>query len=291
MKLLIIGKNGQVGFELVQACLEQGISHVATGRAELDIADPNSIQDFFKTQHDFSCVINAAAYTQVDKAEQETNAADQANHLAVKYLTAECQRYDIALFHVSTDYVFDGNSHTLYKESSDTAPLGVYGKTKWLGEEALRQAWHKHIILRVSWVFGQHGNNFVKTMARLAAQKETLGVVADQYGSPTAARDIARVILQVIPQMDNHWGTYHYSSFPLTTWHQFATAVIDSTPDAITKTINPITSAEFPTATTRPKNSGLDTSKIRTTFGIKQHAWRDYLAEVIAKASKQEVIA
>lgn len=292
MKVLVIGKNGQVGSSLLVQAQQRGIECIGLGRAELDLMDSAAIADYFERGIDVDFVINAAAYTAVDLAEKEPAIADQVNHLAVKQIAAACERLDVPLTHISTDYVFNGDCETAYAEDSATSPLGVYGKTKLLGEQAVQQLCSKHIILRVSWVFSEYGKNFVKTMLRLAQEKESLAVVADQYGSPTSANSIARVILTICDQLYAKesaalWGIYHYSDFPVTTWHQLAKSVVDSAAqlkwDVSVKSIRPITTEEFPVLAARPKNSAFNVDKIENTFGIKQASWQQEVLSVLEK--------
>ena len=286
MSILIIGKNGQIGHELAQGCDAAGLDYHAVGRDEIDLSSSDSIINFFKTNNKYKYIINAAGYTKVDQAEDEPELANKINHLAVRELALICKKNDITLIHFSTDYVFDGKKNTLYNEEDITNPLGVYGDTKLKGENAIREILAKYIILRVSWVFGEHGNNFVKTMAKFAMTKSEISVVADQYGCPTAARDIARVILEILPKLEScNYGLYHYCSYPLSTWHQLAVGEINVIKDKSKNTkianIKAIETKDYPTKAIRPKNSGLDTAKITKTFGIKQNNWSDYLLEVI----------
>ena len=286
MSILIIGKNGQIGYELARACDAAGLDYHAVGRDEIDLSSSDSIMNFFKTNNMYKYIINAAGYTKVDQAEDEPELANKINHLAVRELALICKKHDITLIHFSTDYVFDGKKKTLYNEEDIINPLGVYGDTKLKGENAIREILAKYIILRVSWVFGAHGNNFVKTMAKFAMTKSEISVVADQYGCPTAARDIARVILEILPKLESHnYGLYHYCSYPLSTWHQLAVGEInvikDKSKNKKIANIKAIETKDYPTKAIRPKNSGLDTAKITKTFGIKQNNWSDYLLEVI----------
>ncbi|MBK2125898.1 dTDP-4-dehydrorhamnose reductase [Fangia hongkongensis] len=284
MHILIIGKNGQVGYELVEACKARNISFDMTGRDELDLTDLTAIRQFFEKQHNYNFVVNAAAYTQVDKAEDEPELADRVNHQAVGVIAEMCQRYDMPLLHISTDYVFDGKKTILYNELDMTSPCGIYGLSKLKGEQQVQKL-EKHLILRVSWVFGRHGNNFVKTIARLSKVKEKLAVIADQYGAPTAARDIARVILDIMQHKTHHWGTYHYSSYPLTTWHQLASGILPYVQDSKVKTVEAIETKDYPLKARRPQNSGLSCNKILNDYQITQHHWLDYIKETVEASS------
>ena len=284
MKILIIGKNGQVGRCIQEKAVQQRVNFVASGREDFDIKNQKQVESYFNQSHDFDFVINAAAYTSVDKAEDEVKLAYAVNDLAVQYLAQTCKLYDIPLIHISTDYVFDGSKETLYAEDDAPKPLSIYGKSKLAGEKSLQTIWHKHIILRVSWVFSEYGKNFVKTIIRLANEKKSLAVVADQYGSPTAANSIADLILiicraqfeQVHP--DSRWGLYHYTDFPLTTRNQFATAIVKE--HNLDLKVEPITSADFHTSAKRPKFSGLRVNKIIDAFGFRQKYWFDNLMSI-----------
>ena len=286
MKVLILGKNGQVGRCLQECAEKQDINYIALSREDCDISDQSKVEAYFNKQHDFDFVINAAAYTAVDKAEEEIDEAYAANYLAVEYLAKICKKYDIPLIHISTDYVFDGTKETLYTEDDSPNPVSVYGKSKLMGEKALQSIWHKHIILRVSWVFSSYGKNFVKTISRLAKERESLSVVADQYGSPTSAVSISEVLLAICqaqlehPNADSRWGLYHYTDFPLTTWHQLAKAVVSNL--KVNTIIQPIKSSDYTTAAHRPHFSGLDTARVQQVFGINQRCW-------INKLMKREI--
>lgn len=289
MKILLTGANGQVGWALTQ----QGSSQhevLALDHSGLDITDPVAVQ---KTVEDNKpdVVINAAAYTAVDKAEQEPALAFAVNRDGPRHLALACANVQIPLLHISTDYVFDGHKTRPYQEDDTIAPLGIYGLSKWEGEEAVRQNLPMHIILRVSWVFGDHGHNFVKTMLRLAREREQLRVVADQHGCPTYAGHIAAVLLNLAEQsaprqrrsrrntepVRAHWGTYHYSGSPATTWHGFAEAIIAKARAYETLSVNdvvPINTADFPTPAARPANSMLDSSLLKERFGIDPGDWQ-----------------
>ncbi|MDA7742252.1 dTDP-4-dehydrorhamnose reductase [Francisellaceae bacterium] len=295
MKLLILGKNGQVGSALVGLCESQGVECDALGRDEVDVSSPEELGSFFERHGGYDFVINATAYTAVDKAELEPEVANNVNHLAVRNIALQCKKHDIPLIHISTDYVFDGSKKTSYAEGDPVSPLGVYGVSKLKGEKALQEVWSKHIILRVSWVFGTHGNNFVKTMAKLSTIKEELGVVSDQCGSPTSAQDIARVIIEVcrgVRQSEaGKWGVYHYSGFPVTTWHQLAVAAISEAKAqgmaVVVQNIKAIETKDYPTPTKRPVNSAFDISKISRIFNVEQSAWRDDLPVVIENLKRE----
>lgn len=305
MKLLILGKNGQVGHALTNLCKSRNIKHISLGKDELDLTDQNAITNWFSknlnNNPNYSFVINAAAYTKVDKAESEPEIADKVNHLAVETLAYECKKYKIPLIHISTDYIFDGEKLTNYLEQDTPSPKNIYGLTKLHGERAIQKVLPEHIILRVSWVFGIHGNNFVKTIAKLAMQKPELKIISDQYGTPTCAENIAKNIIQICESIyklepsnqnsKNYWGTYHYRDHPVTNWHKFAIKIIDAAKKSnlpiITKNIIPIGTDQYPTAATRPKNCVLNVDKIYQTFNIKPIYWEGSIPAVLNQFARQ----
>ncbi|MCW8987444.1 MAG: dTDP-4-dehydrorhamnose reductase, partial [Gammaproteobacteria bacterium] len=276
MKLLITGAQGQVGAELVRIASQHDHDVIAASRSELDVTNKKNVIECI-TQHHPDIVINAAAYTAVDKAEEEIDTAYAINHTGAENLALACTELNIPLFHISTDYVFDGSKTTSYSEDDDISPLGVYGKSKWAGEESIRKQMDQFIILRVAWVFGAQGNNFVKTMLRLGRERDELGIVADQFGGPTPAVAIAGTLIYLaeLYQKENtlKWGTYHYCGTSKTSWYEFAkeifhqahnTGLLNKEPN-----INSITTSEYPTPAKRPINSMLDCTRINNTFGIK----------------------
>lgn len=262
-KIFITGKNGQVGRELVERATELGLEAVSFGSEELDIRDRKAVMAAID-EHQPTVVINAAAYTAVDKAEEEVDLAYAVNRDGVENLALACKSQDILLIHISTDYVFDGEKESPYLESDTPNPVGVYGASKYAGEQVLRATWDKHIILRVSWVFGRYGNNFVKTMLRLAKERDELSVVDDQFGAPTCAADIASRILDYIVSRSNNLGTFHLESKPGVTWYQFAHEIFEQ---AIMQgivdrriAVAPVSSDQYVTPVTRPANSKLDST-------------------------------
>jgi dTDP-4-dehydrorhamnose reductase len=280
MRVLIIGKTGQVGRELSR--LEWPAHVTQLGRAECDLSDTASIARAVDANEP-DIVINAAAYTAVDRAESEPDLAMTVNGRAPGELARACAERGAALIHLSTDYVFDGMKHGAYAEDDSVNPLSVYGSTKEAGEAAIRAVSDKHIILRTSWVFSAHGTNFVKTMLRLAATRPELRVVADQIGAPTSARDIAHAlaaIAKAIGEGRAPWGTFHFASAEPMSWHGFAEAIFANAPSP--PKITPITTAEYPTPARRPANSVLDCTRIGQAYGIVQPSWRAALAEVLA---------
>ena len=288
MKVLITGAQGQVGKELTQIANKKGFDVIAAGRAELDITQTQNIEDYI-TQCQPDIVINAAAFTAVDKAESEQDLAFAINRDGAKNIAGACKKHNIPLLHISTDYVFDGTKSKPYSEDDSVSPLGVYGESKWQGEEAIRNNLSDYLILRVAWVFGAQGNNFVKTMLRLGNDKSELNVVADQFGGPSPAKDIALTLIDLVEQYQKNntltWGTYHYCGKSKTTWYDFAKEIFNQAfilglLDKEIK-VNPITTAEYPTAAKRPGNSMLDCSKLKKTFGIEMPEWKEALKSVL----------
>ena len=287
-KILITGANGQVGYCLTQQ-LHGKHTILAVDRDELDITDRDAV---FATVASFKpdVIINAAAHTAVDKAETEVELSEAINVKGPQYLAEAAKSIDSAILHISTDYVFDGQRAGKYKESDSTDPQGVYGKTKLAGEQAVTQANDKFIVLRTAWVFGEHGNNFVKTMLRLAKTRDTLGVVADQMGGPTYAGDIASTLIaiaeKIIAGEKVEYGIYHFTGEPYVSWCDFAKAIFD---EAVSQNVlekaplvNDITTADYPTPAKRPANSCLDLTKIQQVFGIKPSDWQKALKNIKA---------
>jgi len=287
VKIAIIGCNGQLGWELVRRGESHGLQIMALDYPEIDIGDPSSIATFTKSR-EIDLIVNAAAYTAVDRAESEPLAAYTVNRDGPVILAERCRDRRIPLIHVSTDYVFDGTKQGAYIEEDPVAPMGVYGASKAAGEAEVRKRLPEHFILRTAWLCGVHGHNFVKTMLKLGRKKETLRVVADQYGCPTIASDLAEAILEVVRRVEKNesvkWGTYHYCGAGKTTWHGFATAIFDIAGQYekfLVKNVVPISTAEYPTPVKRPANSVLDCTKIERYFGIRPRPWKEGLAEMI----------
>ena len=281
MKVLITGKNGQVGSCLVsQLSNMTEINFLALSREELDITNAEQVSKIVN-EYKPSVIINAAAYTAVDKAESEVELANAINNLGPKNLAKAAAQVNAAIIHISTDYVFAGNKEGLYTETDEVNPQGVYGQTKLAGEESVAQECDAHIILRTAWVFSEFGNNFVKTMLRLAQTRDTLGVVGDQFGGPTYAGDIAKAIISIAQQLQQgstKFGVYNYSGYPHVSWQEFASEIFEK---AFAKnliqspiTVNSILTADYPTPAKRPANSKLDCSKITTDFSIQPSDWK-----------------
>ena len=288
MRILVTGRQGQVGSALASLGDDKGLDLFALGRSDLNITDEASIGVAFE-KYQPELLINAAAYTDVDKAESEIEEAYLVNEAATALLADACAATNIPMLHISTDYVFDGSKEGLYSEVDIVNPLSVYAKSKEAGERAVRQRLDRHIILRTSWVFGIQGNNFVKTMFRLAKDCERLTVVADQYGGPSSARGIASVLLTIVAQFEktrsDAWGTYHYCQKPYVSWYQFAQAIVEraTAMELINHEVEvvPISSSEFTSHVMRPSNSRLDSTKIQSTFSIIESPWLNDIDEVI----------
>ena len=254
-KIVITGAYGQVGFCLTQQAQANGWDVLAIDRDKLDITDPQAVNALVK-EYQPDVIINAAAHTAVDKAETEIDASYAINRDGPKYLAEAAASVGAAILHISTDYVFAGDKDGIYSEADPVAPQGIYGASKLAGEEAVIIANSKHVILRTAWVFGEHGNNFVKTMLRLGLQRDQLGIVADQFGGPTYAGDIAAALLvmaanTVTRPATVNWGIYHFSGEPHVNWHQFAQAIFDKAVAQLLLTkapqLNTLTTADYPT--------------------------------------------
>ena len=289
MKILLTGSNGQVGFELNKKLSALG-EVIATDREELDLTNLNAIKNFIdQTRPDI--IINPAAYTAVDKAEFEPDLAYQINTLAPEVLADKARELDIPLIHFSTDYVFDGLKKESYVETDITNPQSVYGKTKNDGEEKIRTH-RKHIILRTSWVFGSHGNNFLKTILRLITDKESLNIVGDQRGSPASASMLSDVTFKIVDGIlknknFNDYGTYHVTNEGETNWHEYASLIASEAMELNLKVtcapdkIHPTLSSEYPTAAKRPLNSRLNTDKLKKTFMLELPHWESEVKRVL----------
>jgi len=289
MKILIIGASGQLGCDLVQQAFSCNVTVETPTRQQMDITKISQIEKTI-TKMRPSLVINAAAYTNVDKAETEPELAFAVNKTGIANLAQSCCERKIPLIHISTDYVFNGKKGKPYVEKDSTAPLGVYGQSKAEGEEKLRSILKAHIILRTSWLYGVFGHNFVKTILKLSQQNEEISVVADQYGSPTSATDLAEALLKmafhIVKKTKVFWGTYHYCGEGITTWHEFAGTILAMAKfygSIRTHRVKPITTDEFPTPARRPAFTALDCSRIKKNFGIIPKPWQASLQQTIGK--------
>jgi dTDP-4-dehydrorhamnose reductase len=289
MKILTYGASGQLGFELMRQGRALSLDMQGVAFPQTDISNISQVESVF-TGCLPDLVINAAAYTNVDGAEDEPDLAMAFNKDGPANLARVCAANKIPLIHISTDYVFDGTKGTPYLETDPVSPLGVYGHSKAEGEASVRALIHEHIILRTAWLYGAHGQNFVKTILKLAGEKEVVRVVADQYGSPTSAADLAEAILTISNRLRRpspaDWGTYHYCGKGMTSWHVFAENIVALARQygKIKATrVEPITSAEYPTKARRPAYSALDCSLIRKHFGVSPKPWQDSLKRVIQR--------
>ncbi|MBF2014649.1 MAG: dTDP-4-dehydrorhamnose reductase [Rivularia sp. T60_A2020_040] len=282
-QILLIGCKGQVGTQL-QKIFQTSSNLTALARPLIELAQPETLRDLIREKQP-EIIINAAAYTAVDKAESEPELAHTINSLAPEILAQEAEKLRACLIHISTDYVFDGKSSLPYQENHPTNPLSVYGRTKLAGEEAIRSNCSNHFILRTAWVYGSFGkSNFVKTMLRLGSQKPELRVVNDQIGSPTWAKNIAQTIAALVnsPQKT---GTYHYTNSGVASWYDFAIAIFEEArqlgfPLKVERVI-PITTKEYPTPATRPNYSVLNCGKISTVMESYPPHWRQSLREML----------
>lgn len=282
VNILVTGANGQLGSELKALSNAYPYTFFFTCKDQLDMTDKHAVADFIET-YTIHAIINCAAYTAVDKAESEQECADKINHQAVKHLALIAKERNIKLVHISTDYVFDGMNHKPYLETDGTNPQSVYGKTKRDGENALLHVkLPNSIIIRTSWVYSSHGTNFVKTMLRLGKERERLGVIFDQVGTPTYARDLAQVILEILPNINNaQTEIYHYSNEGVTSWYDFAQEIMKMA--KLTCKVSSIETKEYPTPVKRPHYSLLNKSKIKKDFGILIPYWKDSLGECLKK--------
>ena len=276
--ILITGAKGQLGLELTKLLPNA----ILTDVNELDITDLNVVQTFVK-EHHINTIINCAAYTAVDKAEDDLEMATKINVLGPENLA----KTGCKVIHVSTDYVFDGLGHKPYTPTDETQPISVYGKTKRAGELAVLENASSAIIIRTAWLYSPYGNNFVKTMQRLGAEKESLNVVADQVGSPTYAGDLAKAITEIIPQVkEGQKGVYHFTNEGVCSWYDFARKIMELS--GLKCTVNPIPSSAYPTKATRPFYSVLSKESIKQDFGIKIAHWENGLKRCLNEMEKMK---
>jgi dTDP-4-dehydrorhamnose reductase len=297
MKTAIAGCNGMLARDLIPRLQRAGHSTVCFDLPELDITRHQETRAALAAVRP-DLVINCAAYTAVDKAESEAEVAFAVNRDGTRNLAFICGELGIPFIHISTDYVFDGKSVRPYQEDDPTNPLGVYGQSKWEGEEAIRGCLEQHLIVRTSWLFGEHGNNFVKSMLRLAREREELRVVADQHGCPTWTGHLADALAAMAGAIntgskDLPWGTYHLCGEGPTTWHDFACAIVEAARSRASlrvREILPITTAEYPTPARRPAWSVLDCTKIERALAIRPQPWGEGVEALVAGADWPSVV-
>ncbi|MBU2921643.1 dTDP-4-dehydrorhamnose reductase [Winogradskyella psychrotolerans] len=277
--VLVTAKDGQLGqcFQSL-AVKHPNIQFVFKSSSDLDITSTANIEEALK-DHTFDYCINCAAYTAVDKAEEAIELADKVNHIGAKLLAESCKKFNVTLIHVSTDFVFDGKATVPYLEDDITNPLGVYGKTKLAGEQAISNVLENYFIIRTSWLYSEYGNNFLKTMLRLSKERNEIGVVGDQVGSPTYARDLADIILRLIESKNTSYGVYHYSNKGVVSWYDFAKEIFKLSDSSIT--LNKIETKDYPTPAVRPKYSVLHTESISKLLDLKIPNWKESLKKAI----------
>lgn len=293
-RITIIGCNGMLARDVKMLLEKEGCRVSGFDLPEIDITDRESIMGCLGNIPGPNLLVNCAAYTAVDKAESEPGPAYAVNRDGPGNLAHACRTMDIPMIHISTDYVFDGKKNGAYVEDDPPNPLSVYGKSKLEGEEAVRSELPEHLIVRTAWMYGTGGNNFVKTMLRLAREREELRVVADQHGCPTWSRDLAGAIVHMAGALASNpggagWGTYHFCGDGPTTWFDFAGAIIDEGrkyEDLKVQRILPIPTSEYPVPAKRPLNSVLDNGKILRTFGIQPPPWRTSLRKMMGKLTR-----
>ena len=281
--ILVTGSNGQVGSEIKDIAESYaGYTFYFTNSKELDITNHEKVAAFM-IENSITVIINCAAHTAVDRAEDEVELSDAINHLAVRNLAEIAKEHNTKLVHISTDYVFDGENYKPYVETDEPNPQSVYGKTKLTGELAMQEIQPENsIIIRTSWVYSSYGNNFVKTMMRLGRDRDKLGIIFDQVGTPTYARDLAKAILDIIPQIETkEVEVYHYSNEGVCSWYDFAKAIFEL--NTISVKANAIETVQYPTPAKRPLYSVLNKSKIKTQFKVDVPYWKDSLIKMLEK--------
>jgi len=286
--VLVTGAKGQLGSEIeVLSATYEKYTFFFTDRSLLDICTKEAIEEYCK-QNSIDVIINCAGYTAVDKAEEDEANADRVNHLAVKYLAQVAKKESIKLIHISTDYVFDGKHCRPYVETDDTQESGVYANTKRMGEKEVQKENPKNtIIIRTSWVYSSFGNNFVKTMLRLGRERKSLGVIFDQVGTPTYARDLAKVILDIVPKIENNnVEIYHYTNEGVTSWYDFSKAIFELS--GIGCDVQAIETKAYPTPATRPPYSVLNKKKIKEHFNLTIPYWRESLKECLSNMGEKK---
>lgn len=279
MRVLVTGGNGQLGCSLRRVAMGSEDKYIFTDIAELDITNREAVATYI-TDNQIDIIINCAAYTDVERAEEDEAKALLLNATAVGYLAEAAKANDALLIHISTDYVFMGGCCGVLTEESHPQPINAYGRTKLAGEEAVRTSGCHHIILRTAWLYSEYGKNFVKTMLRLTSEREEVKVVCDQLGTPTYAVDLARAIVAIISNGNFREGTYHYTNLGECSWWQFAKEIARLAGHNNCK-VTPCTTEEYPTKARRPMNTVLDKAKFQKTFGIAIPEWRESLKKCI----------
>jgi len=292
MRILLTGAKGQLGWEILRQAPDAACDCIGIDIAEADLTDPDQVDRVIEATRPDQ-LIHAAAYTQVDAAETDVEAAFAVNRDAAAHLPAACAAAHIPMVHISTDFVFDGKNRAPYVETDPVAPLSVYGQSKAAGEEAVRRALDRHLIIRTAWLYGIHGHNFVKSMLRLGRKNPELRVGSDQIGCPTFAADMAAALLTVCRRIQSQsqipWGTYHLCGQGSVSWHGFAQRIfaiahrLDLVPDV---EVTPISTAEYPTAAPRPAFSVMSCEKIHTGFGIEAPPWQTSLENMLKRLAK-----
>jgi dTDP-4-dehydrorhamnose reductase len=279
--IVVFGASGQLGQCLQNVAILKGVKEIVfLPEAEADILDTTVLNNAFE-QYKPAWVINCAAYTAVDKAEDDADLAERINKTGAENLAVKCKAYHAVLIHISTDFVFKGDVAKPLIETDEAKPISVYGQTKLDGEKAVAAVLNEHFIIRTGWLYSEYANNFVKTMLRLGGERDALKVIADQVGTPTYAIDLALFILHIISNQNNAYGIYHYSNEGVTSWYDFARAIFDISSTAVK--VIPILTDEYPTRATRPGYSVMDKSKAKQTFNIEIPYWRDSLISCIDK--------
>ncbi|VAX13540.1 dTDP-4-dehydrorhamnose reductase [hydrothermal vent metagenome] len=282
MKILITGAGGQLGHEILHMLQNKGVKAIGIGRKDVDFSQPQQVAAYIASQR-ADWVINCAAYTQVDKAEDDAELAFRVNRDAAKAVAEGVQSYAGRLLQVSTDFIFDGKQSHPYRENDKAAPLGIYGQSKWEGEQAVRKILPQAIILRTAWVYGAHGNNFVKTILRLASEREELGIIDEQVGNPSWTFDISQVMYALIEK--DCAGIYHFSNEGAASWYDFALAIVEEAQSLgfafKIRTVNPIPTHAYPTPAARPAYSVLSKEKIRAEINYKIPHWRESLKTML----------
>ena len=286
MNILVTGTNGQLGSEMRRVGSLSPNNYIYTDIAELDITDSNAVMTFV-TDNNISVIVNCAAYTNVDKAEDDEQTAELINATAVKNLAQAAKNNNATLFHISTDYVFGTDGNTPRTEEMPVNPLGAYGRTKLKGEQAIAEVGCKALIFRTAWLYSEFGNNFLKTMLRLTAERSEINVVFDQVGTPTYAADLAVLIFSIIEYgiYEGNEGIYHFSNEGVCSWYDFAREIAVAAGNANCQ-INPCLSSEFPSKVHRPPYSVLDKSKVKRVFGVDIPHWRDSMLHCLTRLKK-----